>query len=308
MSGRLSKSTIQIIPHSEPRSEDSRERKFESLRKDTDDKGDEKRSSGKAYVVNPRESGKDNARDGRRSFEKKTHEDERRKCARCGRTGHTTRECYAKSTLDGVTLEGCYECGGSSRAATASQDKGTLRFRQSNLEDYVVACDSLEGLSRIGEKKTSAAGSNSSGSTGSRIPEAGMTPSSITLDEKEEEEEHEEEAAAKLVSRKRSREEAAAGAKAAEKNVGSALKKTPEKTKGVEWKDPKEPVPKKTEFIILPPKTTEREVEKPTGGLTLEKEKPKQTETAAVTERVTAQGPKVMRIIGLDQPFNEKEK
>ncbi|KAF5810981.1 hypothetical protein HanRHA438_Chr04g0185661 [Helianthus annuus] len=46
--------------------------------------------------------------------------------------------------------------GGSSRAA-AAHDKGTLRFRQSNLEDYVVASDSLEGLSRIGEKKKSSA-------------------------------------------------------------------------------------------------------------------------------------------------------
>ncbi|MFS8021026.1 hypothetical protein Hanom_Chr16g01422641 [Helianthus anomalus] len=57
--------------------------------------------------------------------------------------------------------------GGSSRATTAATDKGTLRFRQSNLEDYVVASDSLESLSHIGEKKKiSAAGSKSSGSAG----------------------------------------------------------------------------------------------------------------------------------------------
>ncbi|KAJ0681181.1 hypothetical protein HanPI659440_Chr16g0632871 [Helianthus annuus] len=91
--------------------------------------------------------------------------------------------------------------GGSSRAAASPQDKGTLRFRQSNLEDYVVASDSLEGLSRTGEKRTGAAGSKSSGSAGSRILEAGTTPSSIALDEEEEEEEHQE-AAAQLVSRK----------------------------------------------------------------------------------------------------------
>ncbi|KAM0050424.1 hypothetical protein Hdeb2414_s0008g00297401 [Helianthus debilis subsp. tardiflorus] len=104
--------------------------------------------------------------------------------------------------------------GMSSRAATTPQDKGTLRFQKSNLEEYVIASDSLEGLSCIGEKKVSAAGSKSSGSAGSRIPEAGTTPSSIALDEAEEEEEHEE-PAAKLVSRKRSREETAAGIKAA---------------------------------------------------------------------------------------------
>ncbi|MFS7912338.1 hypothetical protein Hanom_Chr02g00128801 [Helianthus anomalus] len=102
--------------------------------------------------------------------------------------------------------------GGSSSAAATTKGKGTLRFRQSNLEDYVVASDSLEGLSRIGEKKkTSVAGSKSSVSAGSRIPDAGATPSLIALDE-EEEEEHEEEVAAKLVTRKRSREEVAAGA------------------------------------------------------------------------------------------------
>ncbi|KAJ0467267.1 hypothetical protein HanIR_Chr14g0683441 [Helianthus annuus] len=58
--------------------------------------------------------------------------------------------------------------GGSSRATASAADKGTLRFHQSNLEDYVIISDSLEGLSRICEKKTSAAGLKSSGSTGSR--------------------------------------------------------------------------------------------------------------------------------------------
>ncbi|KAJ0836613.1 hypothetical protein HanRHA438_Chr16g0768981 [Helianthus annuus] len=99
---------------------------------------------------------------------------------------------------------------GGSRATVEIPKKGTLRFRQSNLEDYVVASDSLEGLSCIGEKKKSSAGaSKSSGSTGSRAPESGVTPSS--LHEEEEEEEVEEEGA-KLVTRKRSREEGTAGA------------------------------------------------------------------------------------------------
>ncbi|KAJ0734413.1 hypothetical protein HanPI659440_Chr11g0419801 [Helianthus annuus] len=38
------------------------------------------------------------------------------------------------------------------RAIADISQQGTLRFRQSNLEDYVVESDSLEGLSRIGEK------------------------------------------------------------------------------------------------------------------------------------------------------------
>ncbi|KAJ0430321.1 hypothetical protein HanHA300_Chr17g0667731 [Helianthus annuus] len=98
--------------------------------------------------------------------------------------------------------------GRTSRATAAASEKGTLRLRQSNLEDYVIASDSLEGLSRIGEKKKSGTtGSKSSGSSGSRIPEAGTTPSSVP----EEEEEEVEEVGPKLVTRKRTREESAAG-------------------------------------------------------------------------------------------------
>ncbi|KAJ0714492.1 hypothetical protein HanPI659440_Chr13g0490121 [Helianthus annuus] len=110
--------------------------------------------------------------------------------------------------------------GGSSRTTAGAYDKGTLRFRQSNLEDYVIASDSLEGLSRIGEKKASAAGSKSSRSAGSRNPDAGATPSSIALDGEEEEEEEQEEPAVKLLSRKRSRDESAAGVKVAQKAEG----------------------------------------------------------------------------------------
>ncbi|KAM0035361.1 hypothetical protein Hdeb2414_s0015g00445461 [Helianthus debilis subsp. tardiflorus] len=46
--------------------------------------------------------------------------------------------------------------GGSSRATAGAFEKGTLRFRQSNLEDYVITSDSLEGFYRIGGKKSSA--------------------------------------------------------------------------------------------------------------------------------------------------------
>ncbi|MFS8018793.1 hypothetical protein Hanom_Chr15g01396231 [Helianthus anomalus] len=81
--------------------------------------------------------------------------------------GVPTKKKTKKVTVDtGATSKK----GGSSCATATVQGKGTLRFRQSNLEDYVVASDSLEGLSRIGEKKkSSATASKNSGSAGSRI-------------------------------------------------------------------------------------------------------------------------------------------
>ncbi|MFS7954683.1 hypothetical protein Hanom_Chr07g00633401 [Helianthus anomalus] len=227
------------------------------------------------------------------------------------------------------------------RATAGASDKGTHRFRQSNLDDYVVASDSLEGLSRIGEKKTSVAGSKSLGSAGSRNPEVGATHSSIALDE-EEEEEQEEEPALKLVSWKRSRDETVAGVKAVQKAEGvpvigkqsklrslykfspEAQKNVPKKTKGVEIMDPKEPAPKKTKFIIKHPQTIEGTVEK-VFGKEIEKEnekdkekkkafekpvvdKSKETETAATAAQEKRQGPEVVHITGLDQPLHEKEK
>ncbi|XP_022030642.1 putative uncharacterized protein DDB_G0271982 [Helianthus annuus] len=207
--------------------------------------------------------------------------------------------------------------GGSSRATASAADKGTLYFRQSNLEDYVIISDSLEGLSRIGEKKTGAAGSRSSGSAGSRNPDAGATPSSIALDEEEEEEE-EEEPAEKLVSRKRNREETTTVS-------AEAKKKTPEK-RSVVFKDPQEPALKKTKAIIKPIKAAgiesekekrkavekvvekekerkkEKASEKPVGG------EPKETGAAATTAHEKAQGLEVVRIMGLDRPLHEKRK
>ncbi|KAJ0539047.1 hypothetical protein HanHA300_Chr08g0281851 [Helianthus annuus] len=98
---------------------------------------------------------------------------------------------------------------GGSRTTVEIPEKGTLRFRQSNLEDYIVATYSLEGLSLIGEKKKSGATtSKSSGSAGSRAPESGATSSSLH-EEKEEEEVKEE--GVRLVARKRSREETTVG-------------------------------------------------------------------------------------------------
>ncbi|KAF5815662.1 hypothetical protein HanXRQr2_Chr03g0125501 [Helianthus annuus] len=97
--------------------------------------------------------------------------------------------------------------GSSSRATTAVADKGTFRLRQSSLKDYVIISDSFEGLSRIGEKKTGAAGAKSTGSAGSRNPDVGTTPSSAAHEEGDEKEETEEEAAVKLI-RKSNREAA----------------------------------------------------------------------------------------------------
>ncbi|KAJ0457042.1 hypothetical protein HanIR_Chr15g0769341 [Helianthus annuus] len=94
---------------------------------------------------------------------------------------------------------------GTSRATTAAV-KGTLRLRQSYLDDYVIISDSLEGLSRTAKAKTGAGGSKSSGSAGSRNPDAGATPSVP-----EDEEAEEEDAAAQLIGRKRGRSEATAG-------------------------------------------------------------------------------------------------
>ncbi|KAJ0575478.1 hypothetical protein HanIR_Chr05g0213161 [Helianthus annuus] len=89
--------------------------------------------------------------------------------------------------------------------------KGTLRLRQSDLNDYVIISDSLEGLSRTTDVKTGAGSSKSSGSAGSRNPDAGATPPV----HEEETEEEEEDAAAQLVGKKRVRSETTAG-------VGSA--------------------------------------------------------------------------------------
>ncbi|KAJ0470602.1 hypothetical protein HanIR_Chr14g0720511 [Helianthus annuus] len=91
---------------------------------------------------------------------------------------------------------------GPSRATTAAV-KGTLRLRQSDLDDYVIISDSFEGLSRTAKAKTGAGGSKSSGSAGSRNPDAGATP--------EDDEAEEEDVAAQLIGRKRGRSETTAG-------------------------------------------------------------------------------------------------
>ncbi|KAJ0511807.1 hypothetical protein HanIR_Chr11g0556161 [Helianthus annuus] len=87
--------------------------------------------------------------------------------------------------------------------ATAAADKGTLHLRQSDLGDFVIVSDSLEGLPRTAKTKTGAGGSKSSRSAGSRNPDAGATP--------EDDEAEEEDAAAQLIGRKRGRSETTAG-------------------------------------------------------------------------------------------------
>ncbi|KAF5775537.1 hypothetical protein HanXRQr2_Chr13g0613161 [Helianthus annuus] len=93
---------------------------------------------------------------------------------------------------------------GPSRATSAAV-KGTLRLRQRDLGDYVIISDSYEGLSHAAKGKTGAGGSKSSGSAGSRNPDAGATPSFP------EDVEEEEDAGAQLIGRKRGRSEATTG-------------------------------------------------------------------------------------------------
>ncbi|KAJ0834098.1 hypothetical protein HanRHA438_Chr16g0739901 [Helianthus annuus] len=102
---------------------------------------------------------------------------------------------------------------GTSHATTAAV-KGTLRLRQRDLDDYVIISDSFEGLSRVANGKTGAGGSKSSGSAGSRNPEAGATPSFPEDDEAEEED-----AGAQLIGRKRGRSEATTGVASAPTSV-----------------------------------------------------------------------------------------
>ncbi|KAJ0876244.1 hypothetical protein HanPSC8_Chr11g0486211 [Helianthus annuus] len=102
---------------------------------------------------------------------------------------------------------------GPSRATTAA-GKGTLRLRQRDLDDYVIISDSYEGLSHVAKGKAGAGGSKSSGSAGSRNPEAGATPSFP-----EDEEVEEEDAAAQLIGRKRGRSEATTGVASAPQSV-----------------------------------------------------------------------------------------
>ncbi|MFS8011489.1 hypothetical protein Hanom_Chr14g01309731 [Helianthus anomalus] len=215
---------------------------------------------------------------------------------------HAMKKTSKKVTVDtGATSKN----GKTSRATAAASEKVTLRFRQSNLKDYVITSDSLEGLSRIVRKKSSAAGSKSFVSAGSRSPEVGATPYFVPKEEK------------------RSREETADAKPAQKVVVGTtigkqnrlrslykfspeALKKTLEKVKGIELEKPKELEAKKPKFVIKPPRTTEKEAERmfeeSAGDVIPEKEKSKETETVATTKQDKAQGPEVQRGEAPHQP------
>ncbi|MFS8003062.1 hypothetical protein Hanom_Chr13g01209501 [Helianthus anomalus] len=116
-----------------------------------------------------------------------------------------------------------------------------------------------------------------------QVPESGATLSSVY--EEEEEEEVEEEEVVKLVTRKRSREEIAAGLHPRKKLLwaqrqGSRVGCAP----------------------FISSHQAEKTVEEPAGDVIPEKEKVKETEIAATTKQDMAQGPKVVRITGLNQP------
>ncbi|MFS8001481.1 hypothetical protein Hanom_Chr13g01190861 [Helianthus anomalus] len=84
-----------------------------------------------------------------------------------------------------------------------------------------------------------------------------------------------------------------------------AQKKVTEKAKGVEIKDPKEPAPKKTKFVIKHPQTTEGTIEK---MVEKEIEKEKAAEKPVEKENEKEKGPEVVHITGLDQPIHEENK
>ncbi|MFS8023339.1 hypothetical protein Hanom_Chr16g01450311 [Helianthus anomalus] len=88
-----------------------------------------------------------------------------------------------------------------------------------------------------------------------------------------------------------------------------AQKKVLEKTKGVVIKDPKEPAPKKTKFVIKHPQTTEGAIEKMVEKeIEKEKEKEKVAEKPVEKEKEKEKGPEVVHITGLDQPLPGKKK
>ncbi|KAJ0669224.1 hypothetical protein HanPI659440_Chr17g0698601 [Helianthus annuus] len=214
--------------------------------------------------------------------------------------------------------------------------KGTLCFRQSNLEDYVIASNSLKGLRDVGEKPQSSAiaVARSSGSAGPRGLDSGTTPSSI-----HEEEETEAEVEAEKLIRKRPRTETSAPtpyeedcAKRAYRKKKGSLRSLYRFSPGKCWhfflisfclsnfqssftfpkaavKKPevevRGPEAKKTKFTIIPPKTGNVE------GLAGETEKPADKVVEKVGEKVVektieiisekVQGSELVKTTGLDQ-------
>ncbi|MFS7920677.1 hypothetical protein Hanom_Chr03g00227651 [Helianthus anomalus] len=74
-----------------------------------------------------------------------------------------------------------------SAASDVVSGKGTARFHQSNLEDFVYVADSFEELYAIGGKSQggATAAARSSGNAGSKGPNSGATPTSVHIEETE---------------------------------------------------------------------------------------------------------------------------
>ncbi|MFS7948796.1 hypothetical protein Hanom_Chr06g00564051 [Helianthus anomalus] len=154
---------------------------------------------------------------------------------------------------------------GGGRTTTEIPKKGTLRFHQSNLEDYVVASDSLEGLLDIGEKPqgSAAAASKSAGSAWFKALTQAR-PLLLCMRRKKRLRKKLKVEGEKLVARKRSREEAVATTPSTQKaaiskpigkqgRLRSLYRFSPEALKKPEVKA-SEPEAKKTKFTIIPPK------------------------------------------------------
>ncbi|KAF5779150.1 hypothetical protein HanRHA438_Chr12g0567301 [Helianthus annuus] len=186
-------------------------------------------------------------------------------------------------------------------ASDIASRKGTTRFRQSNLEDFVIVDDSFEELPDVGEKyqSSAAAAARSSGSAGSKGPESGATPSSI--DAKETETEPEAEKLFRKTPSKRPRVEKTATTPPAKK----AATGKPIGKKGSfrsHYSDVSPVICSRPKLNIIPLKATtvegkSREIEK-----TLEK----QTDAAKTGKAPEVmQGPEVVKVIGADQPVIE---
>ncbi|KAJ0779741.1 hypothetical protein HanPI659440_Chr06g0229861 [Helianthus annuus] len=177
-----------------------------------------------------------------------------------------------------VTGGASKKVGATHAASDAASKNGTLHFRQSNLEDFVVATDTL-GLHNIGDKPQSSAMAvaRSTGSARLKGPDFGATPSFI-----HEEAEIEKPEAEKLI-RKRSRAETATTTSLAKKiatgkpneKKGSLRSPYTDVSPEVFANKPEVEVkkmPSHPKFNIIPPKATvvegeasgvEKPVEKP---------------------------------------------
>ncbi|KAM0041291.1 hypothetical protein Hdeb2414_s0011g00364651 [Helianthus debilis subsp. tardiflorus] len=98
------------------------------------------------------------------------------------------KKTAAKKKVNFARGETSKTVGATHAAYDTASKKGTLRVRQSNLENFVVSIESLKGLHDIGETPESSAvdAVRSSGSAGSKGPDSGATPSSLHEEEETE--------------------------------------------------------------------------------------------------------------------------